>query len=358
MVLSEIHFDELSGDTVICDENFNYIFNMYSEKESSSSPNINKIKLTEPIIRDNSFSNKSEINLDDSDKKKIKKISYLPSTGRRSNLHSPKITDRNLTLKDELLYSLKFYFKSKKVADLIPEKYKNNNRSSSLKLKSDFSLLDRKFILGKIKTYLDDNEFNIDKGITRTPLFKTIRIIFDFLLENQNIALNFSRKIKESPSKFIRDKLQNLNEKMRQNDMNIKIKENSLRLKLNNSNNVEGIGKNKFNFFKSIAPDTEKPSFALGKVEDLSFLSAEDENEFNENDNFYRKYKDKRIKTLGENMEYMQREDKRLIGFRYPEIKQRMEIPIAKHNLKSNGEFYVKSMELLRKGNYFKGIFY
>jgi hypothetical protein len=47
----------------------------------------------------------------------------------------------------------------------------------------------------------------------------------------------------------------------------------------------------------------------------------------------------------------MQKEEERLNGYKYPEIiNYILRMPNGKSKLKSNGEFYVKSMELLRKG--------
>jgi hypothetical protein len=385
MSFNEIHFDEISGETVICDENFNYVFNIYSDKEPLYPSNNIKIRLTEGnscqnnnqnsnINIDNSFTKNSEnnniinnninnVNQDELDKKKIKEIKeikeikYLPSARKHSYLPSAKNIDRNFTLKEELLYLLKFYFKSKNIEDLLIEKNiiinRDRERSSSPNLKSDFSSLDRKFILGKIKKYIEDCEIGLDKGITRTPLFKTIKVIFVYLIENENIAINFRKKIKESNAKYIKNKLNNLNIMLKKYDLKANVNQ-SLISPRNKISNLNGIntenGKNKFVYFKKIFPDGEKQSIAYNKIEDLSFLSMEGQSFLDDNDNFYRKYKDNRVKTLEENIIYMKKEQERLNGFIYPEIKEIVDIPIVKSKLKSNGEFYVKSMELLKKG--------
>jgi len=383
MGFQQIHFDDISGKLMLLDNHFNFIIHInsnnynYNKSYESKNKRVHTIQNKEKTEnnRNASEKHKEENNyLNDKSDCKIKEINnnnniILPvisniiqqesSPLSQINTHGNHKTNKKEKVKNKLLKILNTYFKStNKIKEFsTPNKASNFiNKATgyiSSPIKNDYTKFDRNTLIDKITKFLEEvklkNKLNFDSQKI-DPFNYALKNILKYLILNEDVYIAYSRKLDiGSPANNLIKKFTDLGEKIKELKSQEKIKEDYY---LGNYNSYKNV--NTFNYFESISKSRAKFNFSSSneKIEDLSFLSNET-NLDEEDDNMIKRYQKLQIKSLCEIQKIKEKEDKRINGFVYPIKNEYPKIHLdksSKFSLKSNGEIYLKSMELLKRG--------
>jgi len=364
MGFQQIHYDDHSGKLMLLDNYFNYIINLkFNKKDEKSSKRAQTLsnRDSKDIYNQNTEKNNEEqISYEKTDSNVlpiIKSINYNQASPRsKINNSIVNVNEKNYKkekVKNKLIKILSTYFKSNKLKEISINKSKSNNVISyiSSPIKNDYTKFDRNILIDKISKFLEDQKIKTkikSEANKIDPFTYAIKKILKFLSLYEDTHITYSRKVDlGSPSKNseFSEKLKKIKSQEKKNEGNFLNDLNAIKYSYKNVNT--------FNYFESISKTREKFNFSSANenLEDLSFLSNETRMD-EEDDNMLKRYQKLKIKSLKEIQKIKEKEDKRIKGFIYPLVKEypKVQIDISKKELKNNGEFYMKSMELLKKG--------
>jgi len=350
MGFKEIYFDEITGDIMLCDENYNYLCDIYGEKKSSFKPYItghcNYKERLGKYSNDTSYTIEKNQLIGLVKNFKVEPKAYLPTIRKvEGYTHMPNplinplanqadIKEKN---KSKLIDVLRQHYKSEKVKSYFNATTNQGISYFTSPLKFDNSKIDRDKIIAKIDEFIEEYKLKIKYKLDilkKDPLIIALRRFRKYLELNEDIKVIHGRKLPE-PSSYINNKYATLRSEIK-------------RYNLKNSNLVSNENiKNKFerNPFNSIYSN---PSITKDN-DDLSILSHESENE-----KIYKKNNILKVKSLELIRKKQEKEDNFLQGFKSPPLKEEPILrKIIKKKYYSNGELYMKSMDLLRKGNFY-----
>ncbi len=348
MGFKEIYFDELTGDIMLCDENYNYLCDIYGEKKSSFKPYITGY--CDYNERMHFYSQDPNLTIEKNQllglvkNYKLEPKSYLPTIRKvEGYCHMPNplinplanqklIKEKN---KKKLIDVLKKHYRSDKVKSYFDSTTNQGISYLTSPLKFDYSKIDRDKIIAKIDEFIEEyklkNKYKLDL-LKKDPLVIALKRFRKYLFLNENIKFIHGRKLPE-PSGYITNKFENFCGELK------KFHVKNAHLKNNETRN--------YKFDKNPFKDLFAKNNINGDNEDLSYLSHESENE-----KIYKKNNILKVKSLELIRKKQEKEDTFLQGFKSPPLKEE---PILRKMIKkkyfSNGELYMHSMELLRKGN-------
>lgn len=347
MGFKEIHFDEITGDIMLVDENHNYLCDIYGDKKSSFKPSITGYCNYKQLI--DHYSSDPNLEIEKNQliglikNFKIEPKAYLPTIRKvEGYTHMPnplinpfsntqQIKEKN---KYKLIDVLKKHYKSQKVKSYFSSSTNKGISHLTSPLKYDYSKIDRDKIISKIDAFIEEykvkNKYKLDL-LKKDPLVIALKRFRKFLVLNENTKVIHGRKLEE-PSYYITNKFQTIYHDMRK--FNLKPKKNF-------KDEKEKEKKNNFvNLFASKNIKKED------SIDDLSYLSHESENE-----KIYKKNNILKVKSLDLIKKKQEKEDNFLKGFKYPPLKEEQILKKKnKINFKTNGQFYEESMNLLKKG--------
>ena len=343
MGFKQIYFDDLTGDIMLCDENFNYLCDIYGEKKSTFKPYVTGYCNYKERIEN--YSQNPNLKIEKNQimslikNFKIEEKSYLPTirkvegyTHMANPLIGPlanisEIKEKN---KNKLITVLKEHYKSEKVRTFFDATTNIGLSYLTSPLKIDYSKIDRDKIIGKIDEFIEEyklkNKYKLDI-LKKDPLIIALRRFRKYLVLNEEIKLIHGRKL-PAPSTYIMNKFQNIS---------MEIKKNNLKVK-----KISGLNKNSKNNFKNLFGKND----IVEDNEDLSYLSHESENE-----KIYKENNILKVKSFDLIKKKQEKEDNFLEGFKSPHMKEESILrKTVKKKFHSNGELYIESMDLLRKG--------
>lgn len=349
MGFKEIYFDEITGEIMLVDENHNYLCDIYGDKKSSFKPNItgycNYNQLIEHYSADPNLEIEKNQLIGLIKNFKVEPKAYLPTIRKvEGYAHMPnplinpfanqqEIKEKN---KYKLIDVLKKHYKSDKVKSYFSSRTNQGISHLTSPLKFDYSKIDRDKIILKIDAFIEEykikNKYKLDL-LKKDPLVIALRRFRKYLVLNENTSVIHGRKLPQ-PSQYIKNKFQSVYNGMKK--FNLKPKKNY---------KDEQKEKDK-NTFKNLFA---KQNLNSDAEDDLSFLSHESENE-----KVYKKNNILKVKSLDLIKRKQEKEDNFLQGFKSPPLKEEQILRKAvKKKFKTNGEFYMQSMELLKKGRKF-----
>lgn len=347
MGFKEIYYDEQTGDIMLCDENYNYLCDINGEKKSTFKPYITGYCNYKERLED--YSNYPNLMIEKNQLMcllknfKIEAKAYLPTIRKvegYSHMPNPlikplsnqnEINDHN---KKKLIKILSEHYKSEKVQVYFNATTNHGISYLTSPLKFDYSKVDRDKIILKIDEFIDEyklkNKYKIDL-LKKDPLIIALRRFRKHLVLNENIKIIHGRKL-PAPTSYIRNQFENVSSQLKH--FNLK----------SINKNYDSENRNKFD--KNPFGNRINNSKLSDKKEDLSYLSHESENE-----KIYKKNNILKVKSLELIKKNQEKEDIYLQGFKSPILKEE---PILRKTFKkrfnSNGELYMQSMSLLRKG--------
>ena len=351
MGFKEIFFDEITGEIMLCDENYNYLCDIYGEKKSSFKPYItghcNFSERIQDYSKDPTLTIEKNQLLGLVKNYKLEPKAYLPTIRKvEGYCHMPNplinllanqthIKEKNIK---KLIDVLRMHYKSNKVKSYFDATTNKGISYLTSPMKFDNSKIDRDKIIAKIDEFIEEyklkNKYKLDL-LKKDPLVIALRRFRKYLVLNENIKVIHGRKLPE-PSGYIASKFEHVSNELR-----------NFNLRKKNLKSFDLTKKNKFdkNLFKNLFAK----SSLNGDNEDLSYLSHESENE-----KIYKKNNILKVKSLEVIMKKQEKEDTFLQGFKSPLLKEEPILrKIVKKKYFSNGELYMKSMELLRIGKLF-----
>jgi hypothetical protein len=348
MGFKQIFFDDITGEIMLVDENHNYLCDIYGDKVSSFKPNItgycNYKQLIEHYSSDPNLTIEKNQLIGLIKNFKVEPKAYLPTIRKiEGYAHMPnplinpfaninEIKEKN---KYKLLDVLKKHYRSDKVKSYFSSSTNQGISYLTSPLKFDYSKIDRDKIIVKIDDFIEEykikNKYKLDL-LKKDPLVVALRRFRKFLVLNENTSVIHGRKLPQ-PTQYITNKFQSNYNGMRK--FNLKPKKDY------KDDQKTKEGKNKFkNLFAKINKITDEGE------DDLSYLSHESENE-----KIYKKNNILVVKSLDLIKKKQEKEDNFLQGFKSPPLKEEQILrKIGKKKFKTNGEFYIQSMDLLKKG--------
>lgn len=351
MGFKEIFFDEITGEIMLCDENYNYLSDIYGEKKSSFKPFITGYRNYQERMDDYSkdpnltIERNQLLNLVKS--YKLEPKAYLPTIRKvEGYCHMPNplinplanqthVKEKN---KKKLIAVLKTHYKSDKVKSYFNATTNQGISYLTSPLKFDYSKIDRDKIIVKIDEFIEEyklkNKYKLDL-LKKDPLVIALRRFRKYLVLNENIKVIHGRKLPE-PSGYIASKFDSVSSELKK--FNLK------------QTNLKSVDLKKKKFEKNPFKNLFSKSSINGDNEDLSYLSHESENE-----KIYKKNNILKVKSLELIRKKQEKEDTFLQGFKSPPLKEEPILrKIVKKKYYSNGELYMHSMELLKKGKFVK----
>ncbi len=368
MVFQQIQYDEKSGKLMLLDNYFNYIIKLNHKSEYKKKILNNKsisidIKenyrhISDKRLGENCYSLETCETKHNNNKlilpaiKQVNQNHDLSSICRLNSLGNDIDIEKE-KIKKKLINILSKYFRCVKLNENSPNNINGNTKKGVQYInsprKNDFTRIDRNIIIDKINKYLDEkNKKNFTEEDKNDAFNYAMKKILQYLEINEDIYISYSRKFDNgSPINNLRKKTDDSFSDPNKIKLDEKLRENTL---INIYNNKKSL--KKFNYFEAISKTKEKFNiFNMKENLDLSILSNESRLE-TENDNDYKNHQRLRIKSLKQIQKIKQKEDLRIRGFVSPIIKEFPKIFLdnSKTKIKTNGDQYVLSMELLRKG--------
>lgn len=370
MGFQEIKYDKNSGKIVLSDDNFNFIINTnltrnvasfsfldIHEKGLSASLNLVGQNYILPQIKklktDDSLNNRNDLIL-----KAEEKLKYLRDKANKQLLkilHKHFITEKIEYNDEELFINRGFSYICSPVM------------SRDLKL-------EKKILIQKISAFLEErekkakifgsknNNENFDLNCNSHSKYfvqvflKTLKKLLNFLDLNDDVIVSYSKKGGCIKSNHI---LKNQSTQLANKIKILALSENKKEFeffKKNFSNNILSPYKNSktINYIESLCNTNEENSIlktnAEMKTNDISFISNESKYVSDVDENLM-KYKNARVKSLKLIKNLKDKEDIKIKGFISPINRNLPKISFEKKIMHNTKGLYLKSIELLKKGN-------